>query len=79
MLIYKTKERKGYGKNNYSWNEYRLEKNKVIRYKCHRWKFYYGDDSVWKDDETIDTSWNLDDPFMPAWIKRRLEEIREEK
>ena len=69
--IYTTNEWK-VGKHHYCHHKYRLEGDTVTKYKCHRFKYFDGDENVWETDETELESWNIDDPGMPEWLKDHL-------
>lgn len=72
MIIYTTTEYSGYGKQNYYWNEYRLNGNYVEKYKCNRFKSFDGKENNWCYDEQLIESWEVNDPNMPDWIHNHL-------
>ena len=71
-LLYATEEWKGYGKQNYYWNEYRLDGDEVLKYKCNRHKFFNGDENEWEESEELVDSWNIDDSDLPEWLRQYL-------
>ena len=72
MTIYTTNEWKGHTKHTYFWNEYRLEGNIVVKYKCSRRKFFDGDENIWEENEKEIESWSIDSPSFPEWLKTYL-------
>jgi hypothetical protein len=70
--LYVTNEYSGHGKQNYYWNEYRLEDGEVVKHHCHRQKFFDGDENEWREDDVVMDSWSIDDPEMPEWLKKYL-------
>lgn len=72
-ILYSTNEYKGYGKHNYYHNSYRLEGDQVVRYKCHRFKDFDGDESTWVNTEKVDETWDVNDTdSMPEWLPKYL-------
>lgn len=72
MTIYVTQEWNAYGKQNYSHYEYRLENNRIVKYRCRRQKVFDSHESSWHQYETIVTSWAIDDPAIPDWLRKRI-------
>lgn len=62
----------GYGKQNYYWNEYRLEGNSIVNYKCNRHKFFDGNENNWEESETEVESWNINDSNLPNWLREYI-------
>lgn len=70
--IYITKEWEGYGKQNYYWNEYRLEGNRVVKYQCNRCNFFDGNENSWEESENEVDSWDIENSDMPEWLRKYL-------
>lgn len=70
--LYTTHEKKGFGKHNYFWNEYRLEGDTVLKYRCHRQKFFDGKENHWDREEQLIDSWSVNDSNMPDWLRKYL-------
>lgn len=71
-LIYETNEWNGYGKQNYYWNEYWLEGNLVVKYKCNRHKFFDGKENNWEESKNEEESWDINDPNLPEWLRQHI-------
>ena len=72
MTIYTTQEKPGYGKQNYSHYEYRLEGGQVLRYHCRRQRIFFKEENEWVHTEKLTNTWGLDDPELPKWIRKYL-------
>lgn len=72
--IYSTNEWSGYGKQNYYHNEYYHDEDTdtVEKHKCHRYKFFDGDENNWEEDDKVVDSWSTDDPDMPDWLNKYI-------
>ena len=73
MYIYTTNEWKCYGKQNYFHNEYRLEGDEVVKFKCNRYKVFDGHENEWRETETRVSSWKIGDPDMPELLRDNLD------
>ncbi len=72
MTIYTTQEYSGHGKQNYYWYEYRQEGDTVYKYKCHRFKFFDGDENTWETEESLVDTLDVNDKSFPSWLKSHL-------
>jgi hypothetical protein len=70
--LYVTNEWKGHGKQSYYWNEYILNGKKVEKHKCHRFKFFDGDESIWEKESKLVESWDKKDSSLPDWLRKLL-------
>ncbi len=71
-ILYVTEEKKGYGKQNYYCNKYTTDGSEVFKYRCHRQKFFDGEESYWDKEENLESTWDKDDPNMPEWLHKFL-------
>lgn len=71
-LIHRTREWSGYSKGSHYWNEYHLEGDTVVKYKCGTSKFFDGKENVRETTQDPVESWQIDDPSMPDWLLKKV-------
>lgn len=74
MLVYKTKERKGFGKWHQLWFEYRQEGEMLNRYVCLRHQLAEGNSNACELREHLEKGWRIDDPNIPEHIQKRMQQ-----
>ena len=72
-VIYETNEYDGYGKHNHYHYKYVQDGDEITKIKCHRQKFFNGDENEWEYEETEVESWTIGDPSMPEWLNDYIE------
>lgn len=70
--IYITNSWSPYSKGPKYWNEYRLEGNRVVKYRCSSIKYFDGKENIRESDDKEVESWELNDPNMPEWLKNYI-------
>ncbi|WP_081318121.1 hypothetical protein [Microbacterium testaceum] len=71
-LIHRTREWPGYSKGSHYWNEYHLEGETVVKYKCGSSKFFDGKENIRETSKDLVESWSADDPNMPDWLRNKV-------
>ena len=42
------------------------------QYKCHRQKFFDGNENNWEESEELTNSWSIDSSNLPQWLHNYL-------
>jgi len=73
-VLYTTNEWKGYGKQNYYKNQYKLIGDKIVKYKLNRFKSFDGHESEWVHTAKEVASYAIDELDIAGldWLKKFL-------